>query len=286
MSTPRSDDSADQPDDDQNLARLVEAYFDQNAESLYTASREHPLWLMARQIAFDNILRLLPEEPGERSAFVAGTAAWWFARQLAEEGWQVTLGEISEKMMELYDDALDGFEQAERIAIRKVDFCAMPEVRSRGFRAVLLMGGALSDSARAPQAIREASRIALPGALVVASARNKYAAYSAGASKRHLSDLKTLLSEGVTGWAKGYRPELFSAEELIGLVSMHDIEVRRAVSYPHFFGPVGDEAAGADAGLISEYLELEKRYAATPSLLGKGPILDVLGQKKLEGTEN
>lgn len=263
-----------------DVARRVEAYHDEMAQEIFEATRDSALWRVARQVAFDNFMRFLPSQAVKRRAFVAGQGAWWFARQLAEEGWSVTLGEISAKLIELYREELSTFEQGKRVQLVKLDICEMPRVESGAFSAVLLMGGALSECGRAAQAMAEGARIATAGALVTVSARNKYAAYTPGASRRHLAELSALLNEGVRGWVKGYRPKLFSAEELIGMLKYNKVDVVRAVSYPHFFCPsVEEQSATVEDSVLSDYLELERRYAGVPSLLGRGPILDVIGRK-------
>jgi len=293
MTTERTEEpraNGEQADAERRIAAQVEAYFDENAEAFHTASQRSPLWHVARQVALDNAGRFLPGDPEGRAAFVAGIGGGWHARRLAEAGWEVTLADVSQKMIELYDEDLEGIGCADRISLRKVDFCEMPAVRSRGYHAVLLVGGVLSDYARPEKALREVVRISASGAVLALSAKNKYASYTSGATQQHLAELKVLMEEGIRGWAKGYRPRLFSPEELIGLLSIHRVDVKRAISYPHFFNPAEPAGEGGpsslDEELIEEYLALEQRYAAIPSLLGKGPILDLLGVKKPDASDN
>ena len=229
--------------------------------------------------------RLLPPPPGR--VLDVGGGAGVYAAWLAERGYAV----------DLVDPVPLHVEQARALGTVTA---SLGDARSLAaadatYDAVLLLGPLyhLTERADRVAALREAARVAVPGAPVVAAAISRFASLLDMALRRQLGDPRVLpmvsadLDHGVhrnpervEGWfttAYFHRPEELPGELAdAGLADRRVVAVEGPVWWlPDLADMLGDDAERA------RLLELTARVEAEPSILGASPHLLAYGRRPL-----
>ena len=109
--------------------------------------------------------------PGEGHLLDAGCGPGRYAIHLAEEGYRVSLVDISEEQLKLAEEKIGEAGVRENISeVRCLDICDLSEIHDASFDAVLCLGGALSYVRDArDSAISELIRVAKPRSPVIVS---------------------------------------------------------------------------------------------------------------------
>jgi SAM-dependent methyltransferase len=171
--TPRDDDGTDSTDDgsandDTPTSRSYPEidppnYYDSLAEDEWERLEASP----TARFELENTLAYLSEHlPDEGHVLDAGGAAGRYAIWLAEQGYEVTLTDVSETQLALAREKVDEHGVADRVRVEYGDLRDLP-FEDGTFDAVCSLGGALShviDAAERERAVRELRRVAAPGA--------------------------------------------------------------------------------------------------------------------------
>lgn len=138
-------------------------YYDSLAEDEWERLEASP----TARFEFENTLAYLAEHlPDEGHVLDAGGAAGRYAIWLAEQGYNVTLTDVSETQLALAREKVDEHGVADRVGVEYGDLRDLP-FQDGTFDAVCSLGGPLShviDPDEREQAARELRRVAAPGA--------------------------------------------------------------------------------------------------------------------------
>jgi ubiquinone/menaquinone biosynthesis C-methylase UbiE len=262
-----------------------EAYHDHEAP-VYDAKYDAiPFYAAVYQaVTWDNIRRFLPPLPARVLDAGGGTGRWTVP--LAEMGYEVTLTDISQGMLDVASAKIDAQGLAARVTILRQDIRHMDGLSGESFDLVLAEGDPLSYCEDPAAAVRELARVARRDAHVIVSvdSRSQAAIYM---SQLDLDTAEEVLRTGQMRWrdensAFPYPIHGFTIPELAGLFEANGLRVVRTLGKSVFFHQLPPEVRDrilADETLTRRLVELECRYADDPGWAGSGGHLEVTGKK-------
>jgi len=265
----------------------VEAFYDRDAP-IYDARYDgDPFFVKVYlPLTWDHIRRYLPPTGGRILDAGGGTGRWTL--RLAGLGYQVTLTDISQGMLDVARQKLEAAGLLERVTIERMDICDMGSLADASFDLVMAMGDPLSYCGDQEAAVAEMARVAKPGAAVLASVDSRMQAV------RYLRELdfkgaEALLETGEAEWPEE-DPDLrfpihaFTVAELTALFERHALRVVRVMGKPVFFPRLPEKVQQlilADEDALQRLLALEIAYGTEPGWAGMGGHLQVAGIKRL-----
>jgi ubiquinone/menaquinone biosynthesis C-methylase UbiE len=235
-------------------------------------------------VTWDNIRRFLPPLPAQVLDAGGGTGRW--ALPLAKRGYDVTLTDISQGMLEMARAKVEAAGLADRVTLLRQDIRDMHELADESFELVLAEGDPVSYCEDPPAAISELARVAKIGAHVLVSVDSRIAALFA-LNQLDFDAAEVLLRTGQMEW-RGPDKELafpihaFTVPELTGLFEAHGLQVMRVLGKPVFLRrlrPEVQETILADEELTRRLVTLECRYADDPGWAGSAGHIEVTGKK-------
>lgn len=267
------------------MKTLSQAYHDHEAPA-YDAKYDESLFFsrIYEPLTWDNIRRFLPPLPARILDAGGGTGRWTLL--LARQGYEVTLTDISQGMLDVAREKLQAAGLLGLVTILQQDIRDMVDLDGEAFDLVLAEGDPLSYCEDPTAAMRELARVARLGAHVIASVDSRIACLY------HLNQLDfeagaELLRSGRLTW-RGETDEFsfpihaFTVAELTGLFEAHGLRVVRVLGKPVFFRRLSAETQAqilADDELTRRLVELECRYADDPAWAGSGGHIEVTGIK-------
>jgi len=259
-----------------------EAYHDQEAPQYDAKYDDNAFFTQIYEpVTWDNIQRFLPPLPARVLDAGGGTGRW--TQILAEMGYDVTLTDISQGMLDVAQAKLAAAGLLERVTIQRLDIRNMAALADESFDLVLAEGDPVSYCQEPGAAIGELARVAKVGAHVLVSVDSRVAALY------HLNQLEfdaaeRLLRCGEMAWREpgkeSFPIHAFTVAELSGLFEAHGLRVVRVLGKPVFASRLKPEVRDqilADEELTRRLVDLEIRYADDPGWAGSGGHLEVTG---------
>jgi SAM-dependent methyltransferase len=268
-----------------DVETLSQAYHDHEAPAYDAKYDGNPFFTKIYEpLTWDNIRRFLPSLPACILDAGGGTGRWTLL--LARQGYEVTLTDISQGMLDVAREKLQAAGLMERVTILEQDIRAMGDLDDEGFDLVLAEGDPLSYCEDPMAAMGELARVARLGAHVIASVDSRIACLY------HLNQLDFeaaagLLRSGRLAWRGGaddfaFPIHAFTVAELTGLFEAHGLRVVRVLGKPVFFRRLSADTQAqilADDELTQRMVELECHYADDPAWAGSGGHIEVTGIK-------
>jgi ubiquinone/menaquinone biosynthesis C-methylase UbiE len=262
-----------------------EAYHDHEAPAYDAKYDELPFFTKIYEpVTWDNIRRFLPSLPARVLDAGGGTGRW--AIPLAKMGYDVTLTDLSQGMLDVARSKIVAADVSERVRILRQDIRDMHDLPAEHFDLVLAEGDPVSYCEDPAAAIRELARVAKLGAYVLVSVDSRIGAASA-LNQLDLDAAEALLRTGQMQW-RDQKPDYafpihaFTIPELAGLFEANGLRVVRVLGKPVFFQRLQSEVREkilADDELSRRMVELERRYADDPGWAGSGGHIEVTGVK-------
>ncbi|MBN1139218.1 MAG: class I SAM-dependent methyltransferase [Anaerolineae bacterium] len=235
-------------------------------------------------VTWDNIRRFLPPLPAQVLDAGGGTGRWTVV--LAKMGYEVTLTDISQGMLDVARGKIEAAGLSDRVTIMRQDIRDMSALGADSFDLVLAEGDPVGYCEDHAAAIGELARVAKVGAHVIVSVDSRVAALF-NLSELDFDAAEALLRTGQMKWrvadeALAYPIHAFTIPELAGLFEANGLRVARVLGKPVFLNRLRPEARDkilADEELTRRLVELECRYGDDPGWAGSGGHIEVTGVK-------
>jgi len=256
--------------------KLVKEFYEKIAED-YDKGYEAPYWKLYHEITWANINKFLPKR---KSAIIldAGGGTGYWAIRLAKYGYRVVLTDISEGMLKVARGKIEKEKLQNKIETKVVDIRDMACFPSNHFDMALAEGDPVSYCLNPEKAMSELARVAKPGAHAVVSVDSKYRMIPRLIEENSFGKLPNFLRTGIL---KGeFRFQAFTPKELETLFERCGLKVVRIMGKPVLTQLVPrenrDEIIERN---FEKILKLELKFCGTPSLVGMGGHLEVVGVK-------
>jgi ubiquinone/menaquinone biosynthesis C-methylase UbiE len=273
------------PFQEEKVTTRSEAYHDHEAPAYDAKYDENPFFVKVYEpVTWDNIHRFLPPLPAQILDAGGGTGRWTVP--LANLGYQVTLTDISQGMLNVARAKIETAGLVDQVTILRQDICNMRDLMDGGFDLVLAEGDPVSYCEDHAAAIGELARGAKVGAHVLVSVDSRIAAIFA-LNQLNFDAAEELLRTGQMAWS-GKEETLtfpihaFTVPELTGLFEANGLRVVRVLGKPVLLGrlrPEVQERILADEELTRRLVELECHYGDDPGWVGSGGHVEVTGLK-------
>jgi ubiquinone/menaquinone biosynthesis C-methylase UbiE len=266
--------------------RPVEAFHDRDAPTYDQRYDENLFFVKVYEpVTWDNIQRFLPPSGGRILDAGGGTGRW--AVPLARMGYQITLTDISARMLEVAQRKLEAEGLLDRVTIQWMDICDMRDLPDDHFDLAMAQGDPLSYCNDPDRAVAELARVTRPGGYVIGSVDSRIQAVGAmGGGNWELAE--RMLATGGARWqnedpALAFPIHTFTVGELQELFEKHGLRVVRVVGKPAFFqrlSPEAQERVLEDEEALARLLDLEIRYADDPGWAGSAGHFEMVGIKE------
>ncbi|HLD36815.1 MAG TPA: class I SAM-dependent methyltransferase [Planctomycetota bacterium] len=258
-----------------------EQYYDRVAGK-YDDSYLSPYWDFYNAVTWHNLKRFLPRLAGLRVLDIGGGTGLW-ALKLAKSGFEVTVADISQKML---DKAKDKAAQAgfgSKISFLKSDICDLSSFAPDSFDLVLAQGDPLSCCADARQAVKEVHRVLKPKGFFIASVDNKFGGMRVFVNQGAIDELEQFVKTGKTNWftkneAEQYPITYFTPDGLRKLFAQGGFEMLSLIGKVVLPLASGSEIL-KDKNMFDRLLKLELKLHAEETLLGGAGHLEITGRK-------
>jgi len=262
-----------------------EAYHDREAPAYDAKYDEIPFFTKVYEpVTWDNIRRFLPPLPAQVLDAGGGTGRWTVI--LAQMGYEVTLTDISQGMLDVARAKIEAAGLAGQVTILRQDIRDMSALAADSFDLVLAEGDPVSYCEDHAAAIRELARVARVGAHVIVSADSRVVVLF-NLNELDFDTTEAALRTGQMKWrgeedAIVYPVHAFTIPELAGLFEANGLRVVRVLGKSVFFNRLEPEVRDkilADEELTRRLVELECRYGDDPGWAGSGGHIEVTGVK-------
>ena len=149
-----------------------EKYYDRVAKK-YDDSYRNAYWDFYNAITWHNIKRYLPQLNGRKILDIGGGTGVW-ALKLAKSGYDVTLADISQKMVDTAREKAEEAGYSEKITCVKADICDLSGFDMESFDMVFAQGDPLSCCDNPGKAVKECYRVLKEKGLFIASVDNRF----------------------------------------------------------------------------------------------------------------
>jgi len=259
-----------------------EQYYDRVA-GRYDDSYLTPYWEFYNAVTWHNLKRFLPRLVGRKVLDIGGGTGLW-ALKLAKSGFEVTVADISQKML---DKAKDKSEQAgfgSKISFVKADICDLSQFHPDSFDLVLAQGDPLSCCADARQAVREVHRVLKPKGFFIASVDNKFGGMRVFVNQGAIDELEQFVRTGQTNWftkneAEQYPITYFTPDGLRKLFAQGGFEMLSLIGKVVLPLASNSEIL-KDRNMFERLLKLELKLHAEEVLLGSAGHLEITVRKQ------
>ncbi|MBI4833234.1 MAG: class I SAM-dependent methyltransferase [Planctomycetes bacterium] len=258
-----------------------ETYYDRVAHQ-YDDSYKDAYWEFYNAVTWNNIKKYLPRLEGRKILDIGGGTGNW-ALKLAKSGFEVTLADISQKMLDVAKRKADEAGFSGKISFAKADICDLSSFNPESFSLVLAEGDPLSCCDNPPKAVKECYRILKPKGLFIASVDNRFGGLRVFIEQNELDGLEKLVKTGETNWFTRKEEEqhllhYFTPDELRNLFSRKGFEVVSLIGKPVLPVRANSEIL-KDKDAFKRLLELELKLNSEETLLGSAGHLEIVGKK-------
>lgn len=260
---------------------LVRDFYDKTAED-YDKQYQTPYWKLYHEITWRNIKRFLPKRKDAIILDAGGGTGYWAIR-LAKQGYKVVLTDISENMLRVAQRKIETDMLEDLIETKIVDIRDMSCFPSNHFDMALAEGDPVSYCLDAERAVRELARVIKANAHVVVSVDGKYSMLffmiprMIGTNKE--DELIRFIRTSI--YRKAFELQAFTPEELKALFETCGLKVVRVIGKPILTQSIPREKRDEIIEKnFEETLNLELKFCDTPSLIGVGGHLEIVGIKQ------
>ncbi|MBC7808903.1 MAG: methyltransferase domain-containing protein [Akkermansiaceae bacterium] len=275
----------------------VQNFYDTFAEREWTRLDRANDGAIERELHARAFEEFLPPTPCRVLDIGGGPGRWAF--WLAERGYQVTLADLSPRLIEIARERIAQAPDSIRANIEDVlvaDARDLSAFASESFDAVLSLGPFyhLTDASDRNQAAREAARVLRPGGRLFAAAMPRLFFLLAVAFEREragpfASVAETLLNDGVYHDPRPGRftsAYLFRPEEIAPFFAGFGFRMTRLMASEGILAMVQTEVAALaenDPAAYAQLLDMAYQNAADPSILGLAAHLLYIAEKRGSG---
>ncbi len=259
-----------------------ERYYDRVA-GRYDDSYLTPYWEFYNAVTWHNLKRFLPRLAGRKVLDIGGGTGLW-ALKLAKSGYEVTVADISQKMLEVGRRKSERAGFGSRITFVKADICDLSQFQSDSFDLVIAQGDPLSCCADSRQAVKEVHRALKPKGFFIASVDNKFGGMRVFVNQSAIDELEQFIKTGQTNWftkneAEQYPITYFTPDGLRKLFVQGGFEMQSLIGKVVLPLTSGSEILN-DKVMFDRLLKLELKLHAEEVLLGSAGHLEITGRKK------
>jgi ubiquinone/menaquinone biosynthesis C-methylase UbiE len=259
-----------------------ERYYDRMAHQ-YDDSYKNAYWDFYNAVTWHNLKKYLPRLQGRRILDIGGGTGLW-ALKLAKSGYDVTLVDISQKMMDMASDKAEKSGLQAKIKFIKADICDLSAFEENTFDMVLAQGDPLSYCENHRQAFKETSRILKNKGFFIASVDNKYGGMKVFLEQNKITELEELIRTGQTKWftkdtEEQYPITYFTPAQLKKLFIENGFEVVSLIGKTVLPIRLNSEILN-DREAFDRLLKLELELHSEEALLGSAGHLEITGRKK------
>lgn len=256
----------------------VRKYYD-NYASRYDAGYEKPYWHLYDDITWHF---LEPYLPADFSATIldagGGTAKW--AVKLAQLGYSIVCGDISEGMLHMAREKVHAMGLEYRITITSLDVRNLSPYPDNAFALVLALGDVLSYAIDDDQAVQEMYRVCAPGGACVASVDNKLTYIINEVNYGHIERVGAFLKTGISHFFKMHPLKAYYPQELQDLFELHGFAVDMVIGKPVLVNLISKKRRDENLVLhYADFLNIEIQLAEDPSFTGHGGHLQIMARK-------
>ena len=259
-----------------------ELYYDRVA-GRYDDSYLTPYWEFYNAVVWHNLKAILPRLSGRKVLDIGGGTGLW-ALKLAKSGYEVTVADLSHKMLEVGRRKAECLGFGSKIDFIKADICNLSQFQPDSFNLVIAQGDPLSCCADARQAIREVYRVLRVKGFFVASVDNKFGGMRVFLEQNKVDELEELIKTGQTHWftdepAEQYPMTYFTPDELRKLFANSGFEVLALIGKTVL--PVrANSKILEDRKVFDRLLKLELKLHSEEALLGSAGHLEITAKKR------
>lgn len=201
-----------------------ERYYDRVAHR-YDDSYKTPYWDFYNALTWHNLKKHLPRNLAAKILDIGGGTGLW-ALKLAKSGYNVTLTDLSQKMLDTAQHKANSTGLSRKITSIKADICDLSMFEPESFDLVIAQGDPLSYCHSPAQAIREVHRTLKPKGIFIASVDNKFAGMRIFVEQNAIDELESFIRTGRTNWftrneEERYPITYFSPDELCKLFTTY-----------------------------------------------------------------
>jgi ubiquinone/menaquinone biosynthesis C-methylase UbiE len=258
-----------------------ERYYDRVAHQ-YDDSYKDAYWEFYNAVTWHNIKKYLPRLQGRKVLDIGGGTGNW-ALKLAKSGFEVTLADISQKMLDVAKRKADEAGFSNRIVFTREDICDLAAFPPETFELVLAEGDPLSCCDDPHQAVKECYRVLKPKGFFIASVDNRFSGMRVFIEQTEIGELERLVKTGKTNWFTNKEEEqhllhYFTPDELRKILTRNGFEVVSLIGKPVLPVRANSEIL-KDKDAFKRLLELELKLNSEEALLGSAGHLEIVGKK-------
>jgi len=262
----------------------AEAFHDRYANIYDSRYTGNPYWEVYDGVTWEHLRRFLPEDLSTRVLDVGcGTGKWGL--RLAKSGYQVTLSDISQGMLDQAARKAEEMAFTNRVAFHKGDLATLDGLPDRHFGFVVAQGDPLSCVERPARAIKAVARVTAPGGVFVASVDNRWAGISHHLAAGDLSGLERFLKTGQSVWladkkASQFPLHMFWPAELQKALEKQGFSVLDMLAKTALVGRDTPEELLSDPKARRHLIQLELRHGRDPEALGRSAHIQIVARKR------
>ena len=250
----------------------------------YDKSLETPAMRFYQAVTWENIKGFLPENPDSITLDIAGCTGIW-SIQIAKEGKQVVLGDISQGMLNVARDKLKDLGLSDLVDVQRLDICDMSRLADDSFDLVLCQGDALCYSEDPVKAVSECFRVTKPGGYFIPSVLCRFRWATRLASLAEWDHAIEVLEKGIgqMSYTKGtFGIHGYTPHELIELLESVGWEVGNIYGKTVLGSLLPEETLEdfvANPQRLHRLVQVERMLGAEPSLIGIAGRIEAVCRK-------
>jgi ubiquinone/menaquinone biosynthesis C-methylase UbiE len=256
-----------------------EQYYDRVAHQ-YDDSYKDPYWEFYNEITWQNLKKYLTRLQGRKILDIGGGTGLW-ALKLAKSGYEITLADISQKMLDTARQKAEKLNLGSKIKFIKSGICNLSAFEPEAFNLILAEGDPLSYCDNPFKAMKECNRVLKPKGFFIASTDNKYGGMRVFVEHNKLDELEELIKTGKTKWFTDNPEEqhpitYFTPNELRKLFNNNGFEVisiigKTVLPLRHNSELLKNQAA------FDRLLKIELKLNSEENLLGSAGHIEIVG---------
>ena len=272
------DSSEDPPQKKYSTLNAVKNYYDKYATQ-YDADYEEATWRLYDDLTWYFIEPYLPDDKSRPILDIGGGTAKW-AIKLAEMGYHVICGDISQGMLDVAKGKIEERGLSEMISLQILDIRNMDSLENESFDLVLAVGDVISYALDDDLAVSECFRVCRPGGCCIASVDNKLTYIVNEIYYNHIDRIEEFMRTGISNFFKHHPVKAYFPQNLQLLFENHGFIMEKIAGKPVL--TVMASKKERKQKLEPNYdliLKLEKQLADDPAFIGHGGHLQIIAKK-------
>lgn len=260
-----------------NQNKLVKTFYEKIAKD-YDKQYQTPYWELYHEITWQNIKKFLPKNKKAIILDTGGGTGYWTIR-LAKLGYNVVLTDIARNMLEIAKQKIKKEGLENKVTIKETNIRDISCFPSNYFDMVLSEGDPVSYCLDAKRAIKELTRVLKPKGYTIVSTDSKYPLILKLLEENSFKQLSNFLKTGLL--KREFKFQAFTPEELKNLFEDCGLKVIKTIGKPILTQFLAQEKRNNIVkNNFSKIVKLELEFCDTPSILGFGGHLEIVGIKE------